>query len=66
MRELLYYEAKLEALREIIAADSRVHYLPEGTGFMGLSPQRTKFGEIARLLKRLTRQSYLVEEQGMT
>ena len=48
MRELFYYEAKLEALREIIAGDPRVHFFAEHTGFMGLSPHRTKFGDIAR------------------
>lgn len=49
MRELHYYEAKLEALREIIAADESVHYVSEvATGFLGLSPHRVRFGEIAR------------------
>jgi len=49
MRELAYYEAKLEALREIIAADDSVHYISDiATGFLGLSPHRVKFAEIAR------------------
>jgi len=48
MRQLAYYEAKLEALREIIAADHRVHYIADfSTGFMGLSPHRVRFAEIA-------------------
>ena len=49
MRELAYYEAKLEALREIITADEDVHFISDiATGFLGLSPHRTRFGEIAR------------------
>ena len=49
MRELAYYEAKLEGLREVIAADERVHFIAEAaTGFLGLSPRRFQFGEIAR------------------
>lgn len=48
MRELAYHEAKLEGLREIIAADERVHYITEiATGFLGLSPHRIHFREIA-------------------
>lgn len=48
MRELAYYEAKLEALREILAADERVHLITDTTtGFLGLSPHRTRFREIA-------------------
>jgi pyruvate dehydrogenase E1 component beta subunit len=38
MRELAYYEAKFEALNEIMAADPRVHLL-NGT-FLSLSPYR--------------------------
>ena len=49
MRELAYYEAKLEGLREILAADERVHFIAEvATGFLGLSPHRVQFREIAR------------------
>jgi len=49
MRELAYYEAKLEGLREILAADERVHFITEvATGFLGLSPHRVHFREIAR------------------
>ena len=49
MRQISYYEAKLEALREIITADERVHFISDiGTGFLGLSEHRTRFGEIAR------------------
>src|SRR3989338_4088563 len=48
MRELAYYEAKLEGLREILAADERVHFITEiATGFLGLSPRRFHFREIA-------------------
>lgn len=48
MRELAYYEAKLEGLREILAADERVHFITEiATGFLGLSPHRIHFREIA-------------------
>src|SRR6266403_2676724 len=38
MRELAYYEAKFEALEEIMAADERVHLI-NGT-FLSLSPYR--------------------------
>ena len=38
MRELVYYEAKFEALEEIMAADERVHLI-NGT-FLSLSPHR--------------------------
>lgn len=49
MRQLAYYEAKLEALREIIAADDSVHFISDvTTGFLGLSPHRVRFAEIAR------------------
>ena len=50
MRELAYYEAKFEALEEIMAADQRVHLI-NGT-FLSLSPHRhvyqnlkSKYGE---------------------
>jgi pyruvate/2-oxoglutarate/acetoin dehydrogenase E1 component len=46
MRELAYYEAKLEALREIMAADARVRLIHET--FLGLSPRRPLFGEIEK------------------
>lgn len=46
MRELAYYESKLEALRELLAADKRVHLI--GGSFLGLSPRRGLFQEIAR------------------
>ena len=45
MRELAYYEAKLEALGEILAADERVHLF--GGSFLGLSPHRGLFQKIA-------------------
>jgi pyruvate dehydrogenase E1 component beta subunit len=49
MRELAYYEAKLEALRELLAADERVHLISDTiTGFLGLSPHRVLFAEIAK------------------
>jgi hypothetical protein len=38
MRELAYYEAKFEALDEIMTADQRVHLI-NGT-FLSLSPHR--------------------------
>src|SRR5688572_33363386 len=50
MRELAYYEAKFEALEEIMAVDQRVHLI-NGT-FLSLSPHRhvyqnlkNKYGE---------------------
>jgi hypothetical protein len=46
MRELAYYEAKLEALREIMAADDRVRLIHET--FLGLSPRQSLFGEIEK------------------
>lgn len=46
MRELAYYEAKLEALSEILGADERVHLV--GGSFVGLSPHRGRFREIAK------------------
>jgi pyruvate/2-oxoglutarate/acetoin dehydrogenase E1 component len=48
MRELTYYEAKLEALREIIAADDSVHFLADTAGFLGLTPHRFQFADIAK------------------
>ncbi|HXG53565.1 MAG TPA: transketolase C-terminal domain-containing protein [candidate division Zixibacteria bacterium] len=46
MRELAYYEAKFEALHEIMAADRRVHLI-NGT-FLSLSPHRHVFQELAK------------------
>ncbi|MBI2089087.1 MAG: alpha-ketoacid dehydrogenase subunit beta [Deltaproteobacteria bacterium] len=46
MREVAYYEAKMEALREILAADERVHLM--GGSFLSLSPHRGAFQEIAK------------------
>jgi len=48
MKELAYYEAKIEALHEILAADDRVHLIADNTGFLGLSPHRAQFAEIAK------------------
>ena len=45
MRELAYYEAKLEALSELMAADERVHLF--GGTFLSLSPRRGLFQKIA-------------------
>ena len=45
MRELAYYEAKLEALSEIMA-DERVHLI--GGSFLSLSPRRTLFQKIVQ------------------
>ena len=48
MRELAYYESKLQALHEILAADDRVHLITDtATGFLGLSPHRGRFREVA-------------------
>src|SRR5919109_3769682 len=46
MRELAYYEAKFEALNEIMAADKRVHLI-NGT-FLSLSPHRHVFQELVK------------------
>ncbi len=46
MRELAYYQAKFEALDEIMAADSTVHLL-NGT-FLSLSPHRHVYQELVR------------------
>lgn len=48
MRELFYYQAKLEALRAIIAADDRVRFVTDTAGFLGLSPHRFEFADIAK------------------
>jgi acetoin:2,6-dichlorophenolindophenol oxidoreductase subunit beta len=49
MRQLAYYEAKFEALNEIMAADPRVHLI-NGT-FLSLSPRRHVFQELAKKYK---------------
>jgi acetoin:2,6-dichlorophenolindophenol oxidoreductase subunit beta len=46
MRELFYYQAKFEALHEIMAADPRVHLI-NGT-FLSLSPHRHVYQELAK------------------
>jgi len=46
MRELAYYEAKFEALEEIMAADPRVHLI-NGT-FLSLSPHRHVYQNLAK------------------
>jgi pyruvate/2-oxoglutarate/acetoin dehydrogenase E1 component len=46
MRELLYYEAKFEALNEIMRADQRVHLI-NGT-FLSLSPHRHVYQELVK------------------
>lgn len=46
MRELLYYEAKFEALDEIMAADERVHLI-NGT-FLSLSPHRHVYQNLVK------------------
>ncbi len=46
MREIAYYEAKFEALDEIMAADPRVH-LVNGT-FFSLSPRRHLFTDLVK------------------
>jgi len=46
MREMAYYEAKLEALREILAGDDRVRLIHET--FLGLSSRRSLFAEIEK------------------
>lgn len=46
MRELAYYEAKLEGLREVLEADKSVHLVADSTGYLGLSPHRPHFAEI--------------------
>jgi pyruvate/2-oxoglutarate/acetoin dehydrogenase E1 component len=46
MRELAYDEAKFEALREIMAADERVHLI--GGTFLSLSPRRHLYQQLAQ------------------
>lgn len=47
MRELDYYEAKIQALEEILAANESVHLIADGSsGFLGLSPHRGRFRAI--------------------
>lgn len=46
MRELKYYEAKFEALNEIMAADSKVHLL--NGSFLSLSPHRQLYHELVK------------------
>ena len=46
MRELAYYEAKFEALDEIMAADARVHLI-NGT-FLSLSPHRHVYQNLVK------------------
>ena len=46
MRELAYYESKLIALRELLAADERVHLF--AGSFLGLSERRGLFREIVK------------------
>jgi pyruvate/2-oxoglutarate/acetoin dehydrogenase E1 component len=48
MRQLPYYKAKLEALRDVLAADERVHLVADNTGFLGLSPHRSEFADISK------------------
>lgn len=46
MRELAYYQAKFEALGEIMEADERVHLI--GGSFLSLSPRRHLYQELAK------------------
>ena len=46
MRELAYYEAKFEALHEIMAADEKVHLI--GGTFLSLSPRRHLYQDLAK------------------
>ncbi len=46
MRQLAYHEAKLEALRELMEEDDRVHLI--GGTFFSLSPHRLKFAAIEK------------------
>ena len=46
MRNLKYHEAKLEALRELMEEDDRVHLI--GGTFFSLSPHRLKFAAIEK------------------
>ncbi len=45
MREIFYYEAKFEALHELMAADERVHLI--GSSFLSLSPYRQVYHDLA-------------------
>ena len=49
MRELAYYEAKFEALDEIMSGDERVHLI-NGT-FLSLSPHRHVFQNLQKRLE---------------
>jgi pyruvate/2-oxoglutarate/acetoin dehydrogenase E1 component len=44
MREILYYEAKFEALHELMDADERVHLI--GNTFLSLSPHRQIYQDL--------------------
>jgi pyruvate/2-oxoglutarate/acetoin dehydrogenase E1 component len=46
MREIFYYEAKFEALHELMAADERVHLI--GSTFLSLSPHRQVYQDLAK------------------
>lgn len=46
MREIAYYEAKFEALHEIMASDERVHLI--GGTFLSLSPHRHFFQDLTK------------------
>src|SRR5215470_16456806 len=46
MRQIAYYEAKFEALNEVMAADPRVHLI-NGT-FLSLSPRREVFQNLVK------------------
>lgn len=48
MKQTAYYAAKLDALRQIVANDERVHLIADISGFMGLSPHRLKFPELRK------------------
>ena len=46
MREIFYYEAKFEALHEVMAADERVHLI--GSSFLSLSPYRHVYQDLVK------------------
>jgi len=46
MREIFYYEAKFEALHELMAADERVHLI--GNTFLSLSPHRHVYQDLVK------------------
>jgi len=46
MREIFYYEAKFEALNEVMAADERVHLI--GNTFLSLSPHRQIYQDLVK------------------